>query len=210
MSESFVGPADLALLFISHHHGPDFAPILEDIAERIAPGHLLGCTGESIVGEAQEVEDAPALSLWLARLPDVTLEPMRLEFERPRGGNVRRLARRPARAVAPGGAVVLGEPFSFPADYLLERLNEERPGAPVIGGMASGAQAPGGNRLFLDGQVFDPAPWPCWSMARCGFARSSRKAAGRSAGRWSSPRPTASDPGTGRQTAVGPIARVVQ
>ena len=36
----------------------------------------------------------------------------------------------------------LGEPFSFPADFLLERMNEDRPNVPVIGGMASGGAQP--------------------------------------------------------------------
>src|SRR5204863_3338989 len=50
--------------------------------------------------------------------------------------------------------VVLGEPFSFPADYLLERMNEDRPKVPVIGGMASGAAQPGENRLILGANTF--------------------------------------------------------
>jgi len=34
--------------------------------------------------------------------------------------------------------MLLGEPYSFPADALLERLNEDRSGVAVVGGMASG------------------------------------------------------------------------
>ena len=45
--------------------------------------------------------------------------------------------------------ILLGEPFSFPADFLLERMNEDRPTVPVIGGMASGGTQPGENRLLL-------------------------------------------------------------
>ena len=50
---------------------------------------------------------------------------------------------------------MLGEPFSFPADFLLERMNEDRPNVPVIGGMASGGTQPGDNRLLLGADVFD-------------------------------------------------------
>ena len=39
--------------------------------------------------------------------------------------------------------MVLGEPFSFPADFLLERMNEDRPRIPIIGGMASGSGGAG-------------------------------------------------------------------
>jgi small ligand-binding sensory domain FIST len=48
---------------------------------------------------------------------------------------------------------LLGEPFSFPADTLLERLNDDQPGIPVLGGMASAAHAPGQNCLWLNDQV---------------------------------------------------------
>lgn len=48
--------------------------------------------------------------------------------------------------------LLLGEPFSFPADYLLERMNEDRAGVPVMGGMASGGTAPAQNRLILGGR----------------------------------------------------------
>jgi small ligand-binding sensory domain FIST len=49
--------------------------------------------------------------------------------------------------------LLLGEPFTFPADYLLQRLNEDRPGTRVIGGMASGGAVPGENQLLLSDQV---------------------------------------------------------
>jgi small ligand-binding sensory domain FIST len=48
---------------------------------------------------------------------------------------------------------LLGEPYSFPADWLLERLNEDRPGVPVLGGMASGGHAPGENRIIFNRQA---------------------------------------------------------
>jgi small ligand-binding sensory domain FIST len=50
--------------------------------------------------------------------------------------------------------MVLGEPFSFPADFLLERLNDDRPGVPVVGGMASGGTQPGENRLLLGSRTY--------------------------------------------------------
>ena len=50
--------------------------------------------------------------------------------------------------------LVLGEPFSFPADYLLQRLNEDHPTAQVLGGMASGGMAPGENRIVGGDRVY--------------------------------------------------------
>jgi small ligand-binding sensory domain FIST len=51
--------------------------------------------------------------------------------------------------------LLLGEPFSFPADALIERLNDDRPGMPVLGGMASGGWSPGQNKVLLGRQEFD-------------------------------------------------------
>jgi small ligand-binding sensory domain FIST len=50
--------------------------------------------------------------------------------------------------------LLLGEPYSFPADALLERLNEDRALVPVVGGMASGGHSPGENRLILGRKSF--------------------------------------------------------
>jgi hypothetical protein len=59
------------------------------------------------------------------------------------------------RADADRAMLLLGDPFSFPADQWLKRINAGSPGLRVIGGMASAGQAAGRNRLALDGQVFD-------------------------------------------------------
>jgi len=49
--------------------------------------------------------------------------------------------------------IVLPDPFTIPADDLLKRLDKAFPGSPIVGGMASGAEAPGQTRLFLNDQV---------------------------------------------------------
>jgi small ligand-binding sensory domain FIST len=76
---------------------------------------------------------------------------MHLQFERtPEGGALNGWPDQTA-GDWPAGAflILLGEPFTFPTDFLLERMNEDRPGVPVIGGMASAAHEPGGNRLIF-------------------------------------------------------------
>jgi small ligand-binding sensory domain FIST len=52
--------------------------------------------------------------------------------------------------------LLLVDPFSFPAEALLNFMNERAPGSPPIaGGMASGGRGPGETRLFRDRQVLD-------------------------------------------------------
>jgi small ligand-binding sensory domain FIST len=149
--------ADLAVVFVSHHHGPPFAPLAAEITRRTQAGALLGCTGEAIVGGPREIEEGPAVALWLARLPGATVDPMHLSFERtPEGGTIVGWPDNvPSQWPAGSALLMLAEPFSFPADLLLERLNEDQPGVPVLGGMASGAHGPGENRLLFGHRGLD-------------------------------------------------------
>jgi small ligand-binding sensory domain FIST len=141
---------NLALVFVSQHHADTWARIGALICDAIGTENLLGCTGESIVGNGREVEDSPAISLWLAALPDTQVKAMHLSFEQtPEGGSFAGWPVDLPEAWPQGAAMLLlGEPFSFPADELIRRLNEDQPGVPVLGGMASGGVAPGENKLL--------------------------------------------------------------
>lgn len=158
------GRVDLAIFFVSPQYGDALAGLGAQIKQRTGAALVAGCTGESIVGGAREVEGEPALALWLARLPGVDLVPMHLELEQtPEGGTIVGWSDRlPPRWPADSGMLLLGEPFSFPADLLLERLNEDQPGVPVMGGMASGGWTAGQNRLFLDDQMFASGAVAIW------------------------------------------------
>jgi small ligand-binding sensory domain FIST len=49
--------------------------------------------------------------------------------------------------------LLLGDPFTFPTDYFLERVNEDYPGLRVVGGMSSGMTNRDQSRLLLGGSV---------------------------------------------------------
>jgi len=148
---------DLAVLFVSADRAELCDHIASDVCERLGTDRLVGCTGESIVGAGQEVEGDTALSLWIAKLPDTEIIPIHLTFERTsEGGSIlgwpdELLDSWPTDA----SLLVLGEPFSFPVELLLEQMNDQHSTIPVIGGIASGAAAPGENRLLFGRQAFD-------------------------------------------------------
>ena len=140
----------LAVLFASAH----FLAVAEDlvaaITKQAGPLPLIGCVGESVAGGAREVESEPAVSLWLgADLGPV--ETFAMEYIRtPSGGAYAGyLFPRETKGVH----LLICDPFTFPADGLLAHLNEQVPGAVVMGGMASAALAPRQSRLFLDDRV---------------------------------------------------------
>lgn len=145
-------PVDLAFVFVSPHHADQLADAAAIIAEHLAPGVVLGCTGEGIIGLDQEIEGQPAVSVWAASLPGVTLSPFHATFEH--GDDGIRVAGLPVdgTAEAPSLVVVLAEPFSTPGTEFLGVLDRHYPGSKVVGGMSSGG-APGENRLLIGDTV---------------------------------------------------------
>ena len=153
LAEGLAGEtADLALVFASTHHAGTLERVAREARSRGVARRLIGCTGESIVGDDREVEEGPALSAWAASLPGVDLAFHRLSFE---GGELRGWGADPADGrPTPSTLLLLGDPFSFPPDQALGRLGELSPGVRVVGGMASAGQIPRGNRLLLDGETY--------------------------------------------------------
>lgn len=139
---------DLLLAFATHHHGSALERLGPRLAASSGAAAVLGCTGESVIGGAREIEHEPALALFAARLPGCAVRC----FETDAAPAPEETAtftgfpdvREPARA----SVLVLAEPFTFPADHFLRALEERWPGVPVTGGMASGGSGPGQNLLI--------------------------------------------------------------
>ena len=66
LQEQQPGKPDLALAFFSPHHKRAAVEIAGTLETRLAPKALLGCMGESIVGNDVEIEGEPALVVWTA------------------------------------------------------------------------------------------------------------------------------------------------
>ena len=141
-----VGPSpDLAVLFVSASHREAIGEVADAIHQVLAPSALLGATAVSVIGGPLEVEERPAVSLWAAT--HCPAQSIRLEAVRgPEGWAVGGMP-----VDAEGTLLVLPDPFSFPSEVLLTT----GPGMTVVGGLASAAGRPGGNRLVLGQQVFD-------------------------------------------------------
>jgi small ligand-binding sensory domain FIST len=156
--ETVAGAPDLALVFFSPHHAGAADQIAALARQHLAPRCLLGCNGESIVGNDQEIEQQPALSLWLGRWRDpVRLTPFHLVLEQtPDGYSLlgwpdELTGANPAESVV----FLVGDPYTFPADVFLNQVNDNHPTVRVLGGMASGASGPGESRLLLDDKTLE-------------------------------------------------------
>jgi small ligand-binding sensory domain FIST len=74
-------PVDFAIVFFSHHHAEHANVIAEFLCRYLATESLIGCTGESIIGGDREIEEGPAISLWLGHFPKTRVQTLRIEFQ---------------------------------------------------------------------------------------------------------------------------------
>lgn len=145
-------PVDLAFAFLSPHHLDGAEAAAEVVRRELAPRHFVGCVAQGVVGGPHEVEEGAALAVWAASLPGAEVEPFHAEpvetgtglgivgFPEPNGASL---------------VALLADPFTFPAAGLLERLNEEWPAVPVVGGVAVGGHEAGAQALFVDEQTYE-------------------------------------------------------
>lgn len=152
------GEVDLAVVFFSTHHARAAEVLVRTVRERLAPRCLLGCVAEAVIGNDREIEQAPAVSLWAGQWKQgVRVDPFHLELERTADGPS--LFGWPDELTGSSredtAILLLGDPFTFPVDLFLRRVNEETSGVPVLGGMASGIRAPGQCRLLFQDGVKD-------------------------------------------------------
>jgi small ligand-binding sensory domain FIST len=145
-------PPDLAMLFVTAPHGGAIEDAAAAVRSMLSPATLLGCTAESVLAGHREVEGAAAVALWAGHTGPVS--PFHLELTPTPDGHT--LVGWPDKIPDDtSGLLLLPDPFSFPTDGFLERLEESRPGLPVVGGMASAARGPGQNRLVLNDRILD-------------------------------------------------------
>src|SRR5579864_9362245 len=77
------GDADLGILFFSPHHARAANVLARTVQERLAPRCLLGSVAEAVIGGDREIEQTPAVSLWVSRwAKPLKMEPFHLVLER--------------------------------------------------------------------------------------------------------------------------------
>jgi small ligand-binding sensory domain FIST len=149
---------DLALLFYSPHHLPEMADLGPQAHQTLRAGCLLGCPGETVIANDQEIEDGPAMSLWLGKWSrPVRMTPFHLYLEQTSEG-LSLLGWPDALVEAEpkhSAILMMADPYTFPIDVFLGNMNEERPGLRIMGGMASGVRQPGDCRMIRDGKQLD-------------------------------------------------------
>jgi small ligand-binding sensory domain FIST len=149
---------DAVVVFVTAPFAGATEDIVAAIRATLRPGAVVGATAASVLAGTTEVEGAAAIALFAMRLG-----PRR----RHASIGVARTVTFDVAEVADGwtvttdadldqrGAtlVLLADPFSFPTEALVADLTSRHSGLTVVGGLASAASGPGGNRLVADDVV---------------------------------------------------------
>ncbi|NES24934.1 MAG: hypothetical protein F6K41_40010, partial [Symploca sp. SIO3E6] len=149
-------PADLGLVFISSAYASEYSRLMPLLQEQLSVRVLIGCGGSGIIGmnaqgKAQEVEEAPALSLSLAHLPDVKVHAFHLaaedlpDLDSPPNAWVNLIGVSPQEQPQ---FILLADPFSSSINDLLQGLDFAYPGSNKVGGQASANAMGVQNGLF--------------------------------------------------------------
>jgi small ligand-binding sensory domain FIST len=167
---------DIAFVFFSPHHVEAAQSIVHAIERRLNPAAIIGVSAEAVLGGETEMEGAPGMSILAASLPGVTIKPFavdQLPMARPDSSTDLQALRETAGLGRDHRATFFfADPYTVPVNHLLPAMSQarsipdplaaagvapllprgERLG-PILGGMASAAQKPGGNVLILNDRI---------------------------------------------------------
>lgn len=151
------GMVDLVLLFATSHFRDDLPKVTDRLTDTFGSAVLLGCTAEGTIGADRELERMPSMSMLVASLPDVAIRPFHLTQEQLEGVSSADDWEHCVAVAAESNPtfIALADPFTMAAHEFVEELNDAYPGAPLVGGVASGAREPKENRLLIGDQSFD-------------------------------------------------------
>ena len=149
---------DLTIIFVSPQFKDKYEEIPKLIRDRISSKHFLGCSGGGIIGGGKEAEQQAAFSMTCANLPDVEIKGIHTDT-----------MKLPDQDTAPSvwrewlgvdveknpSFIFLADPFSFQGEEFLAGVDFAYPNSSKVGGLASGAQAQGGNALYLDDKIYN-------------------------------------------------------
>lgn len=148
------GPPDLALLFVSSAHASSYDRIVEAASSVLPTRCLIGCSAVGIIGAGAEVERSEAIGLVAARLPGVELLPFYVSGAARAGASEHWSEVIGADPSEVACYLLLADPFTIEAESWLERFDAACPAVPKVGGLLSGAEAPGEGALFHGDRVY--------------------------------------------------------
>lgn len=152
---------DFGMVFISSAYASEFSRLLPLLSEVLTIPCLIGCSGGGVVGtpnqgEPQEIEQTPALSLCVAKLPEVAVKSFYLtaddlpDLDSPPDAWIAKVGVEPEERP---NFILLADPFTARINELLQGLDFAYPDAVKVGGLASVSSFQRNSGLFCNDQL---------------------------------------------------------
>jgi small ligand-binding sensory domain FIST len=141
---------DLACVFVCGNDPDQVAAAGQRAGDITGAGAIIGCSAGGVIGSGRAVEGSASVSVWAAVLPG--LQPRTFHLDVLRSHDSLAVLGMPEPRLEDVVAVLLADPYTFPADGFVEQANDQLPGLPLVGGLASSGGGAGATRLFRDGR----------------------------------------------------------
>lgn len=147
----------LGLLFITPRYFAQAKQILEIVQVHARVPLLAGCSSQSLVSGAEEIEENAGLTLGLYYLPGADLRAFHFTQANLDESNGPAYWHHETglTAESTNGFLVFGDPFNLDCDTWLRAWNQAYAPLPVLGGLASGDFSARQTQLYLNGAVYD-------------------------------------------------------
>lgn len=156
LTDKVQGDFDLAIVFVSAIYPYDIEPLIKTLTKVVKIRHVLACTAAGTIGVGEEFEGEPSASVLYCRLPGVKVTPFYLtqqtleSFEDDED---------PCEwfgidALEDPAFIMLPDPFDIDMQMVFDTIEDLYPGAPILGGLASGSTEEGGNTILFDDHVY--------------------------------------------------------
>lgn len=158
MLEELGQKPDLVIAFVSPHYQRSYGRIPELIKDALSPGTFIGCSAGGLIAGGEEVEQDRGIALAGAVLPGVDLTGVHILNDSIPDGDAPPSAWEALTRVKPQSEphfILLPDPFTFRIDSFVQGLDYAYPNSIKVGGLASGANKPGGNALFLNDETLN-------------------------------------------------------
>src|SRR5689334_17726912 len=147
----------LGLVFMAHRYLSQAAQLLEIVQVHGQIPLLAGCSSQSLIAGADEIEEGAGLSLGLFHLPGAELKAFHFKQEHVDESNG------PAywhheTGIEPSqtnGWLAFADPFHLDCDTWLRLWNGAYAPLPVLGGLASGDFGGRSTQVYLNGEVLE-------------------------------------------------------
>lgn len=154
--KSEVEQPDLLIGFIAPQFIDQFDDVPELVKDAFGAKVFIGCSAGGSIGGGKEIEQKPCVAFTAASLPDVGINAFHITKQQlpnadaPPDAWIDLVCVKPAEKPA---FVIIPDPFTMHSDDIIHGLDYAFPDSIKIGGLASGANEPGSNVLYLNGNT---------------------------------------------------------